>query len=270
MDLNDLVRDECVTLNCPATGKAEMLRTIARLAKRNPLLSQTEEPDIVRGLLDREHLGSTGFGNGIAIPHCRLPGLSDFVLGFLTVPQGLDFDAVDDEPVRVIAFFFAPEERSSQHLQLLSSLSHLLTQHGVVDRMLEARTPAGFRAALEQREEGEVDNRRYKRRSTIFVICQDEGLFNDVLQALCSVPAVSEVVIEASPSRDYLVRVPLFAAFAPDRHRGFCRIIIAVIDESLRNEALRRIEHIRTASGDDAGMMVMVHDGVHTAGSLQL
>ena len=84
--------------------KASVLKAIAALAKKNPVLSTLSEDDIFKALKEREEIGSTGFGNEIAIPHCSLEGIDEFVVGMVTAPKGVQFNAIDKKKVKV--FFF--------------------------------------------------------------------------------------------------------------------------------------------------------------------
>jgi len=96
------------------------------------------------GLQARESLGSTGVGKGIAIPHCRLKAVKDFVVGAVTVPSGVDFDALDAEKVRLIVFIIAPEVVSNKHVGLLSVISQRLLAPKALEQILEEPTPEGI------------------------------------------------------------------------------------------------------------------------------
>ena len=109
MKLIDVLREECIVAGAQLSNKDEVLREIAQTAKKNDILKGLDEQEILAGLKARESLGSTGFGKGIAIPHCRLKSVVDFVLGIITVPSGVDFEALDAEKVNLIIFIIAPE-----------------------------------------------------------------------------------------------------------------------------------------------------------------
>ena len=95
MSLFNVLRPEAIQAGTSATTKEALLHEIAVLAKKSPCLKNLSENDIYEGLSKRESLGSTGFGDGIAIPHCRLDGIDEFVVGIITSPQGIEFDALD-------------------------------------------------------------------------------------------------------------------------------------------------------------------------------
>ena len=95
MKLADVLLKECIAVNAQLSDKAEALRQVAGLAKKSSILDNVSEQEILVGLQARESLGSTGVGKGIAIPHCRLKTVKDFVVGIATVPAGIDFDSLD-------------------------------------------------------------------------------------------------------------------------------------------------------------------------------
>jgi len=104
MNLIEALRRECVLAGAAPADKQAALAAIARLAKQSDRLDTVEEGRIRQALAEREALSTTGFGYGIAIPHCRLEEVSDFVVGLLSVPEGVEFDAMDGAPVKIVVF----------------------------------------------------------------------------------------------------------------------------------------------------------------------
>ena len=104
MKLIDVLRKECVVAGAQFSDKADALREIVQTAKKSSALKDVSEEEILASLEGRESLGSTGFGKGIAIPHCRLKSVTDFVVGIITVAAGVDFKALDEEKVKLIIF----------------------------------------------------------------------------------------------------------------------------------------------------------------------
>jgi PTS system nitrogen regulatory IIA component len=86
-------------------------------------------------LQNREQLGSTGLGNGIAIPHGKIKGLPGVTALFVRLAQPIDFDAVDDQPVDLVVMLLAPEGSGADHLKALSRVARLLRADGVVDKL---------------------------------------------------------------------------------------------------------------------------------------
>ncbi len=126
MKLMNVLREECVQAGAQCASKDDVLAAIAKLAKQSSILSGLNEADLLTALTDREQLSTTGFGNGIAIPHCRLEDVTEFVVGILSVPNGVDFAAMDNQPVKLFVFIVAPANSSNEHIKILSAISQVL------------------------------------------------------------------------------------------------------------------------------------------------
>ena len=106
-----------------ATGKKHfLLKSAEELAR----VTGCDEHQIFDKLNERENLGSTGMGDGVAIPHARLKGLDRVYALFFSLDEGIDFDAVDDKPVDLAFVLLAPQEAGADHLQALAKISRLL------------------------------------------------------------------------------------------------------------------------------------------------
>lgn len=87
--------------------------------------------DIFSGLINRERLGSTGIGEGVAIPHCRLSGVTSAIGLLMTLSTPIDFDAIDNRPVDLICFLLVPEDGAEEHLQTLAGLAELFNDSSI-------------------------------------------------------------------------------------------------------------------------------------------
>ncbi|HCO92881.1 MAG TPA: hypothetical protein DIU00_02840 [Phycisphaerales bacterium] len=268
MKLADVLHKECVAINAKLGDKAEVLRQVAGLAKKSSILENLNEREILVGLQARESLGSTGVGKGIAIPHCRLKSAKDFVVGIVTVPSGVDFDALDGEKVRLIVFIIAPEVESNKHLRLLSVISQRLLAPKAIEQILAEQTPEGVCENFLRGPDVEISDRQPAVKNLIHVFIQSEDMFRDILQILTGIETSSLVVVGAENAGVYLSKLPLFASFWSDEPSNFGRIIIAVVDKKLTNEALRRIESVAGDLGKGTGVMATVQEVNYVAGSL--
>lgn len=100
------------------------------------------EPDVLRGaLLERESLGGTAIGNGVAIPHARLPMRCESFVGFARLSEPVEFETPDDEPVRLVAFCSVDAKKAGQHLRILARLSRVLGDPANREALKNAQTP---------------------------------------------------------------------------------------------------------------------------------
>lgn len=112
----------------------------------------SDAADLGRRLLEREGLGCTGLGGGIAIPHCKLKNLDEIVLAIASCPGGVDFHAPDALPVTLIFLLLSPSEAPALHLQALARISRFLKTPGVADSLRRTSTPGELFAAMKNAE----------------------------------------------------------------------------------------------------------------------
>jgi nitrogen PTS system EIIA component len=120
MTIGDLIGPEQVAVGLRVADKAQLL---GELARRAAAALGLEQPALLRALLAREQLGSTGLGRGFALPHARLPGLKRIYAFLARLGRPIDFDSVDEKPVDVVVLLLTPESAASQHLATLAALS---------------------------------------------------------------------------------------------------------------------------------------------------
>src|ERR687891_1688456 len=145
MPLSDLVAPNAIIPALRVNGKKQMLQEIA--AKAADLSGQNERT-IFEILQQREKLGSTGVGNGIAIPHGKLPKLDKLFGLFARLERPVDFDALDGQPVDLIFLLLAPEAAGADHLKALARVARLLRDGETVRKLRESRDAEALYAVL--------------------------------------------------------------------------------------------------------------------------
>lgn len=123
MDLSDLISQEAVVVGLKASSKKQAIQELATKAAE---LTGLSEREIFDTLLQRERLGSTGVGHGVAIPHGKLVKLDKLVGLFARMEKPIDFDALDDQPVDLIFLLLAPEGAGADHLKALARIARQL------------------------------------------------------------------------------------------------------------------------------------------------
>ncbi|MCU7797616.1 MAG: PTS IIA-like nitrogen regulatory protein PtsN [Candidatus Thiodiazotropha sp. (ex Semelilucina semeliformis)] len=144
------LQEKRIGCNLEAASKKRVLEQLGqRLAESIPDLTQ----DLVfDALLERERLGSTGLGKGIALPHARMPEVSQAMGAFIKLPKGIDFDALDGDPVDLAFAMLVPEEATDEHLQLLSKLASMFSDSAFCAALREAETDQDLYQLIRQRE----------------------------------------------------------------------------------------------------------------------
>jgi len=132
MEVTDLIRPHAVVPNLRVTSKKQALQELSRRASD---LIDLPERRIFEVLVERERLGTTGVGNGIAIPHGKLSELSDLQAMFARLESPIDFEAIDEQPVDLICVLLAPESAGADHLKALARISRLLRDRNVCEKL---------------------------------------------------------------------------------------------------------------------------------------
>jgi nitrogen PTS system EIIA component len=132
MDIADLITPDSVIANLRVASKKQALHELARRAAQ---LTGLHERLIFDALLERERLGSTGVGLGIAVPHGKLAGLARLHGLFARLERPVDYDAVDDQPVDLVFLLLAPEAAGADHLKALARISRLLRNRAVCEKL---------------------------------------------------------------------------------------------------------------------------------------
>ena len=132
MDVTDLVQPKAIIPSLKASSKKQVLQELARKASE---VSGVDQREIFDVLLERERLGTTGVGHGIAIPHGKLPDLERIYGVFARMDQPIAFDAIDDEPVDLIFLLLAPEGAGADHLKARARVSRLLRDGSVCTKL---------------------------------------------------------------------------------------------------------------------------------------
>lgn len=147
MEIADLIRPNGVIPSLRATSKKQALQEMSR---RAAILTSLPERRIFEILIEREKLGTTGVGNGVAIPHGKLAELDRMTALFARLETPVDFDAIDDQPVDLICVLLAPEGAGADHLKALARLSRILRDRTICDKIRGTQSADAIYSILTQ------------------------------------------------------------------------------------------------------------------------
>ncbi len=145
VDLHDLLTPDGIIASLKATNKKDALQELAAIAAAKTGLDARE---IFNTLLQREHLGSTGLGRGIAIPHVKLNALREIVCLFARLDVPIEYESHDGEPVDLVFMLLAPEDASGDHLKALARISRLVREPSILDDLRNASDAAALHSTL--------------------------------------------------------------------------------------------------------------------------
>jgi nitrogen PTS system EIIA component len=154
MKLLDFVVREAILVDLQATGKEEAIREMVGSLHRAGRLADNDVESVIRAILGREELGSTGIGQGVAVPHTRHPTLQRLIGTVALSRRGVDFAALDGEPVDIFFLLVSPQNQPGDHLRALENISRHLKDERFVSFLRQAQTRENVIEVLEEADHG--------------------------------------------------------------------------------------------------------------------
>ncbi len=137
MLIHETLRRDRTFHNVPGNSKKRVLENASELIAET--VSSLDAEEIFAGLIGRERLGSTGLGEGVAIPHCRLENCQETVGSLIKLPEPIDFEAIDQNPVDLLFVLLVPTEATEAHLQTLAALAELFSQEAFREQLRQSK-----------------------------------------------------------------------------------------------------------------------------------
>lgn len=151
MKISELLEPAAIVTDLKGTGKKDVLAELTEaLLKTEPKLTRDE---VLKVLMERERLGSTGIGDGVAIPHGKLKNIDRLLISFGLSRNGVDFDSMDSKPAHLFFLLVAPEESVGIHLKTLARISKLLKSTAVRERLQSAIDNQDIHRIITEEEE---------------------------------------------------------------------------------------------------------------------
>lgn len=154
MKLSDFVVTEAIIVDLQATGKEDTIREIVQSLNRAGRLGDADLDSVAKAILGREELGSTGIGQGVAVPHTRHPTVDRLVGTVALSNRGVDFAALDGEPVNIFFLLISPPNQPGDHLRALENISRHLKDERFVNFLRQAKTREHVIDLLEEADQG--------------------------------------------------------------------------------------------------------------------
>lgn len=151
MKITDLTRKEFIIENLGAKSKKDVLAELSAIFLKDKM--KVNHDAMVNVLLEREKLGSTGIGDGIAIPHGKHSDLEQLIVTFGRSMDGVDFNAMDGKPVHLFFLLMAPESTTGQHLKVLAKISRMLKDNTFRINLMEAKTGDDLYRLISERDD---------------------------------------------------------------------------------------------------------------------
>lgn len=273
MELREIIDARACTVALSATAKEQCVRELAELISAG--LEGVTPDELHRALVEREEAGSTGFEDGVAMPHARLPQVSQFVFGIAVSKRGIDYDSVDGKRTRLFFVLVGPDEDPQQYLQLLAQISRTGLSRRLHEELLAAPTrqqladafaahlePAVARAAAGSSRIGD---------RLLFVVVYEQRYFDDIVTLFLERGIRGAAVFDTKGIRGHLTSVPIFGDFLNflGEKSDMSRTIMAVVPAGEFDRLIAGIEEITGDLDSHADAAILAIDLAFSKGSLE-
>src|SRR6185369_17939987 len=153
MKLGEIIPEGGILDDLKAVAKEEVIKEMVQALVKAGRIEEANVKKVVKALMDREELGSTGIGAGVAVPHAKHDSISDLVGAFGRSKKGINFDALDGEPVHILFLLLSSKNASGAHLEALAYISRLVRDEKFVKFLRDTKDVAGIRELLAEADQ---------------------------------------------------------------------------------------------------------------------
>ncbi|MBN2461078.1 MAG: PTS sugar transporter subunit IIA [Candidatus Cloacimonetes bacterium] len=269
MELSDVLKLECCDIDFKARDKDNALEKIAKLMVKTEVLQKIDYSLIYEALKKREELGSTGFGRGIAIPHCQLDNIDNFVVSIVSSRKGINFDSMDKKKVRILVTIVGPSSSRSGHLQLLAQISKILKEPGTMESLCKTSSRIDLYERFLSNSDAEIAATQKKgEEKLMLLIVRDDAIMEDITEIFLEYGIQESTIIETQQMENLLSKVPLFMGFfnfTGDKNL-YSRIIMLKISKDYIDAVIKGFEDVFGNLDNFSGLSVMVLDLSYSRG----
>lgn len=274
MDISKYLSPESCTIELSGKTKEEVIRNLAVLIAKSPNAAGANLEIIEHGLMEREKMGSTGFGKGIAIPHCKVAGMKKFALALGVSARGVSFDAMDNRSVHIFCAIVGPPEEPEIHLRLLAAASRVLGTGNSRYEMLSSSTSYALREAFlyHAAPATALDSSKDKNfNKLILIVVQEDDVYNDIIELFLEMGLPGAVTHEGNLMSQILSGAPVFAGFLDvlGSSQPEPRTIITLVPADTLDEMISSIEEITGDLDNHRGACIIVLSPDMVRGSLE-
>ena len=149
--ITDYITEDLIDLDLKSKNRESILVELSKLLERSKNIL-VEDNDIYKALVDREKLGSTGIGKGVAIPHAKTESAKELTVAFGISRKGIDFNSIDDEEVHIFFVFASPNKDSQIYLKVLARISRLIREENFRQNLMDCKTAKEVIACIAEKE----------------------------------------------------------------------------------------------------------------------
>jgi PTS system nitrogen regulatory IIA component len=272
MNISDILHISGCRRKLSVSRKEEALEVMAELLASNPAARGVSKESLLAGMTEREELGSTGVGNGVAIPHCRLQGMKSFALALTVCDRGIAWNSIDNRSVHIVCAIAGPVEGTDEHLRLLAGAARVLSSGKARYELINSKTEFAMREAfLYHLSPITSRHDRKARKKLLILVLQEEKTYNDVMELFLEMGLEGAVTVSSDMMGPMLSNVPIFAGFMDvlGRSRPEPRLLLTLVPENELDGTVAAIEEITGDLDSHRGACLIAIDTVSVRGSLE-
>lgn len=154
MVLVDSLKKNSIIVKAKSKNRWELIDEMIDLAVKNKQINKEDLESVKTALVEREKSMSTGIGNGVAIPHCTTSRVNDIVAVMAISPKGIDFDSIDNNPVRIAILLLVPKNKLTQHIKTLANIAKVMSDEKLRNSILEMKSPESILKTIKKLKTG--------------------------------------------------------------------------------------------------------------------
>lgn len=269
----DILDKKCCLINMKAKKKEEALKILAKQASKSEKTGDLTSDKLFELLNIREKQGSTGFGNGIAIPHARIKGMKEFFLFIAISPKGIEFDAMDKKKVHIFFVILGPADQVNEHLKILAGISQIVSDANVRTELIRAATVTSlYESFIRHTSVSTQPKGKKKKMKLVYIILYLEEFMYHILEMFIQEGIEGANILESSGMGEYISNVPLFADFIGfmQTNKNKSKTIMALVPEDDVEALIEGVEKITGDLDKKQGATIIVSDVTLYRGSMKM
>lgn len=270
MELFKIIKKQSCALDLAANSKEDCLKKISRFMAKS--VKAIKHDQIFKALMAREESGSTGFEEGIAIPHAKITGLKEFAVGIFVARKGIDFKSVDKKKSNLFFVIIGPDDQPREHLQILAQISRFSRNRNAQKELLAAKNTEALVESFFRFTSETIHTTKAKEKQKLFLMVLNElRFFDDILEIFLGKGISGVNVIESSGAKNQLSDIPLFADFLNflGERSDNRKTIMALLPESMIKDITLSIEEVMGDLDKHSGALIMALDVSFFKGTLE-
>ncbi len=269
MGIEKALKIECCEVNFIAKNKNDALLNISKLLKRYAPISKISDEIIYNALKKREDVSSTGFENGIAIPHSQIEGLDEFIIGLFVDKKGLDFGAIDKKKSKIFVVIIGPPGKQGEHLKLLAQTSRILKEPNAIENILNQSTKVGLYEEFLRNANLNIPQNAKKGKNKLMILTvRNLEILQDISEIFIEYGIEEATSINSEEMENVLAKTPLFFGFFnfTDSQESGSKMIFIKVNENHIKPLINEFEEIFGDLEAYSGLSVMVVDIAYEKG----